>query len=217
MKTIKKAIGICSLVLLFASCKDEKAQMAKQNVEEYTNYVDSVATLEYAEAYSNWESIEDGYNNHKSMASVDIDDNKEKVVLLEDIDEATLKYETYKTKLHDEKEKEDRSNFRKKLLGPNYTDSGDMSFEWINKDNILNVYETFVNTVEANKDSYTREDWDEIKMLYEAIDTRKNTVENEGLTSSDNRKIAALKLKFAPMYTVNRMGAKSEENATAKE
>lgn len=221
MKTIKLTIGICSLALLFASCKDEKAEMAKQNVQEYTSYVDSVATLEYAQAYSNWESIENGYNNHKSIASVTINDTEEKATLQENLDDATLKFETYKTNLLAEKEKEDmmvsKNNLRKALLGPNYNGSGDMAFEWINKDNILNVYQTFVNTVETNKDSYSREDWDEIKLLYEAIDTRKNTVENEGLTSSDNRQIAALKLKFAPMYTVNRMGAKSEENAAAKE
>jgi hypothetical protein len=53
--------------------------------------------------------------------------------------------------------------------------------------------------------------------MYEALDSRKNTVEKEGLTSSDNRKIAGLKLKFAPMYTLNRMGAKSEEMEKAKQ
>jgi hypothetical protein len=92
-----------------------------------------------------------------------------------------------------------------------------MKLEWINKDNILSVYQNFVDTAQENRDSYSREDWDEIKLLYEAIDTRKNTVENEGLTGSDNRKIAGLKLRFAPMYTFNRMGAKSEENAEAKQ
>ena len=52
--------------------------------------------------------------------------------------------------------------------------------------------------------------------MYEALDSRKNTVEKEGLSAEDNRKIAGLKIKFAPMYTVNRMGAKSEETAAAK-
>jgi hypothetical protein len=33
--------------------------------------------------------------------------------------------------------------------------------------------------------------------MYEALDSRKNTVE-EGLSSSDNGKIASLKLTFAP-------------------
>jgi hypothetical protein len=105
---------------------------------------------------------------------------------------------------------------RTTLFGTN--DIGnDMSFNWVNKSNILSVYDNFVSMVEKNKDTYSREDWDEIKMLYEALDTRKNTVENEGLLSSDNTKIAKLKLKFAPMYTLNRMGSKAEENAEAKE
>ncbi len=221
MKTIKITIGICSLALLFTSCNDGKEHMAKENVDEYTSYVDSVSSLEYAEAQSNWKNIEARYENHKSMATNNLNNVKENEALKEDVDEATLKYETYKTELLAEKEKEDarigKSNFRKALLGSDYKDAGDMSFAWINKDNILGVYQTFVHTVENNKDSYSREDWDEIKLLYEAIDTRKNTVEKEGLTSSDNREIAALKLKFAPMYTLNRMGAKSEENAKAKE
>ena len=92
-----------------------------------------------------------------------------------------------------------------------------MGFSWVNKTNILSVYENFVSTVEKNKDAYSREDWDEIKLLYEALDTRKNTVETEGLSSSDNSKIAGLKIKFAPMYTLNRMGSKAEENSDAKE
>jgi hypothetical protein len=91
-----------------------------------------------------------------------------------------------------------------------------MNFEWVNKDNILTVYDQFVNTAQEFKDTYSREDWDEIKLMYEALDSRKNTVENEGLTSSDNRKIALLKLKFAPMYTINRVGAKAEEMEKAK-
>ena len=103
----------------------------------------------------------------------------------------------------------------KELFGSQFI-YDDMKFEWVNKDNILAVYDQFVTTVQKNKDTYSREDWDEIKLLYEALDSRKNTVEKQGLTSKDNMKIAGLKLKFAPMYTVNRMGAKSEENANAK-
>ena len=92
-----------------------------------------------------------------------------------------------------------------------------MSFNWVNAGNIHSVYQTFIHTAENNKDSYSREDWDEIKLMYEALDSRKNTVEKEGLTKEDNRKIAALKFKFAPMMTVNRIGAKSEEMKEAKE
>ena len=91
-----------------------------------------------------------------------------------------------------------------------------MSFAWVNKDNVHAVYQQFVHTAEDNKDNYSREDWDEVKVLYEALDNRKNTVEKEGLSAEDNRKIAGLKIKFAPMLTVNRMGAKNGEMQEAK-
>tara|TARA_R110000868_G_scaffold37619_4_gene132843 strand:- start:574 stop:1233 length:660 start_codon:yes stop_codon:yes gene_type:complete len=218
MKTIKFTITLCALGLLFTSCKDEKLELAKQNVEEYTSYVDSISNLDLAEANANWTNIESAYNSHKSTAMANLNDLKENEALKNDIDDSTLKFEAYKVQLA-EKQHQDmliqKDNFRISLLGKNYAND-DMKFKWINKNNILSVYQNFVDTVQANKDSYSREDWDEIKLLYEAIDTRKNTVEDEGLTSSDNRKIAALKLKFAPMYTLNRMGAKSEENANAK-
>jgi hypothetical protein len=51
--------------------------------------------------------------------------------------------------------------------------SEDMNFDWVNKDNIHNVYQQFVHTVEDNKDAYSREDWDEVKLMYEALDSRK--------------------------------------------
>jgi hypothetical protein len=47
-----------------------------------------------------------------------------------------------------------------------------MNFDWVNKDNIHNVYQQFVHTVEDNKDAYS-EDWDEVKLMYEALDSRK--------------------------------------------
>ena len=79
------------------------------------------------------------------------------------------------------------------------------------------VNDTFTSTVEKNKATYSREDWDEIKLLYEALDTRKNTVENEGLTGTDNMKIASIKFKFAPLLKINRISSKAEENEEAKE
>lgn len=219
MKTIKFTILLCTVCLVFTSCNDPKMDAAKQNVEDYTSYVDSISSLELAQANSNWENIEKAYNNNKATAKANIKDMKASADLSNEIDEATQKFEDFKIELAENKRQDiqkQKNNFRMSLLGENYLDD-DMKFTWINKDNILSVYQNFVDTVVTNKDTYSREDWDEIKLLYEAIDTRKNTVENEGLTGTDNRSIAALKLKFAPIYSLNRMGAKSEENAKAKQ
>jgi trehalose-6-phosphatase len=126
------------------------------------------------------------------------------------------KYELYRTNYLEHQEKNQKPQFRATLFG-NDNIGDDISFTWVNKDNILSVFDKFTSTVTENKDTYSREDWDEIKMLYEALGTRKNTVEKEGLSSSDNMKIASIKVKFAPMLAINRAGEKSKENAEAKE
>jgi hypothetical protein len=91
----------------------------------------------------------------------------------------------------------------------------DMKFEYVTAQNILGVYKNFVNTVADNKKDYTREDWDEIKVLYEALDNRKNSVEKD-LASSDNADIAGLKIRFASIKATRRIAAKSDENSDSK-
>ncbi|HMC02037.1 MAG TPA: hypothetical protein VKN14_13450 [Flavobacteriaceae bacterium] len=209
-----------ALVVTVMSCNKSKKDIAQKKVDAYTAYVDSVSNVETDEAVKNWETIENDYREMESEASKTVVELENNTELQNSIDESAVKYEAYKAEVVEEHERMEserlKTELRKSLLGKGYT-GDDMKFTWINKDNILSVYQNFVDTVDKNKDSYSREDWDEIKLIYEAIDTRKNTVENEGLTSEDNRKIAGLKVKFSSMYTVNRIGAKSDENAEAKE
>lgn len=223
MKNLKLTFVIIATVLAFASCKDEKQEKAQKSLDAYSSYIDSLSNVQQEKAIENWAIIESDYARLKSEAEISLAAATDKTKLQDSLNTASLRYEEFKTNILSEKEKTDadagaadaKTNKYKILFGENYVND-DMKFNWVNKDNILSVYENFVNTVKKNKDSYSREDWDEIKLVYEALDSRKNTVEKEGLTSHDNNKIALLKLKFAPMYTVNRMGAKSEENAEAK-
>jgi hypothetical protein len=149
-----------------------------------------------------------------SQAETALTDLKEDAKMKEKIETSKAKYEALKADMMaaqpNSKQVMMNSLFGEGKIG------ADMNIDWVNSSNILSVYQQFVGTVETNKDSYSREDWDEIKMMYEALDSRKNTVEKEGLSAEDNRKIAGLKLKFAPMYTVNRIGAKSTEMEEAK-
>ncbi len=220
MKTLKLTLATVAIAVIFTSCIDDKKDIAQKKVERYNTYVDSISNVEAKEIAMHWEVIESDYHKNLTEANnaiIAIEDNSE---MQASINASTEQFEGFKVEVKAEIAEIEVVNsklvFRQSLLGSDFS-GGDMKFTWINKDNILSVYDNFVTTVDRNKDTYSREDWDEIKLLYEAIDTRKNTVENEGLTSEDNRKIAGLKLKFAPMYTVNRMGAKSEENAEAKQ
>ncbi len=215
MKTTQ-LLGIAAIALVFTSCKNEKETNAEKAVNDYVTYVDSVKNVTNENLESNWAEIESQYEIKSSQANMALADLTDKEAAEIRINESATKYDDLKTQIVVVKQENNSQMRRDNLFGPGKLNK-DMSFAWVNKDNILSVYDKFINTVQDKKDSYTREDWDEIKLMYEALDSRKNTVEKEGLTSSDNMKIAGLKLKFAPMYTVNRMGAKGEENAAAKE
>ena len=221
MKSSKMVLGIAVIALGFTSCKDEKAVQAEKTVDTYVMYVDSLGNVASEDAKANWQGIEATYQLRSGDAQAALANIKDNAEAQERLDAATAKYEALKAKYEAEmQEKAMAANPKQQLRNALFGEGkigDDMSFTWVNKDNILGVYQQFVSTVETNKDAYSREDWDEVKLMYEALDSRKNTVEKEGLSGEDNRKIAGLKLKFAPMYTLNRMGAKSGERKKAKE
>jgi hypothetical protein len=213
-------LGAAIISLAFTSCKDEKVTAAEKSVDTYVVYVDSIGNVEATEVKANWQIINDSYLIRVSEAEMALDNLKEREAAQARIDASKEKFEALKAQMEAEMQAEAAANSKQALRNALFGEGkigSDMNFDWVNKDNILAVYENFVNAADANKDNYSREDWDEVKLLYEALDSRKNTVENEGLSSDDNRKIAGLKLKFAPMLTFNRMGAKTEEMQEAKE
>lgn len=213
-------LGAAIISLAFTSCKDEKAVAAEKSVDTYVVYVDSIGNVEAAEVKANWQTINDSYLIRVSEAEMALDNLKEREAAQARIEASKAKFEALKAQIEADMQAEMAANSKQALRNALFGEGkigSDMNFDWVNKDNILSVYENFVNAADANKDNYSREDWDEVKLLYEALDSRKNTVENEGLSSDDNKKIAGLKLKFAPMLTFNRMGAKTEEMQEAKE
>ncbi|RTY87822.1 hypothetical protein EKM02_11000 [Flavobacterium sp. RSP49] len=224
MKSTKMVLGIAVVALGFASCKDEKTEQAEKIVDSYVMYVDSLGNVSSEDAKANWRGIEATYQLKSGDAKAALGNMKDNAEAQKYLDEANAKYEALKAKYEAEIEAQDKAaaaanskqQMRNALFGEGKVGE-DMSFAWVDKDNILSVYQQFVDAVETNKDKYSREDWDEIKLMYEALDSRKNTVEKEGLSVDANRKISGLKLKFAPIYTLNRMGAKSGEMKKAKE
>jgi len=219
MKSSKLILGLAVIALGFTSCKNEKEKEAEKTVDSYVVYVDSIGNVTQDEAKTNWEAIEANYTvkmNQAETALTDLSENKE---IADKVEASKMKYNTLKEAIQAEIAADMPSGkqlIRNSLFGEGKIGE-DMNFAWVNAANILGVYDQFVTTVQTNKDKYSREDWDEIKLMYEALDSRKNTVEKEGLSSEDNRKIAGLKLKFGPMYTLNRMGAKTEEMEKAKQ
>jgi hypothetical protein len=209
----------------FTACNDAGKDAAKQDAVSLTQYVDSVESLPPVYTVENWTAIDNGYQERamraeKTLESLEAADKAK-------AEESKAKYAalklSYETKLK-EKDAEAklaaatpdyRQILRNNLFGEGKVGT-DMQFGFVTAENILNVYSNFVNTVQDNRNKYSREDWDEIKVLYEALDTRKNAVEKD-LATNDNLKIAGLKIKFSAIKATHRGGTKGAENEEAKQ
>jgi len=224
MKTRNALLGLSLLVLGFTSCKSDEERQSEKTVDSYTKYVDSLGGVAAADAKSNWEAIEAEYNQKTADAEAALANMKDKTNAEERINTSKAKYEEMKAKYQSEMEQEmnasdsnDPGARVRTTLFPGGSVGADMNFDWVNKDNILKVYNDFNNAYDANKDNFSREDFDEVKKAWEALDARKNTVEKEGLSSADNLKIAELKLKWSSQFKIDRMKAKGDENQDAKD
>jgi hypothetical protein len=230
MKKSVLKFGLFSMILLgMVSCKNKEKELADQRISELESYVDSLKIVSADDREANWDRISQDFetkntNANDALTSLDQDS---KTKSQERINASNARYDEYKVIVLTEKETTSNNVavqakispsqlLRDRLFGAGKI-GNDMSFAWVNKNNILGVYDNYYDSYKANKENFTREDYDEAKLLFEALDARKNTVEKEGLSSSDNMKIASIKVKLSPMFKFNRMGAKSRENSEAKE
>lgn len=220
--------GLLTVIIIGTfSCKNKENDLADQRIEALETYVDSLKTVSAEDMEKNWDKIAIDYDlkNADANEALSDADKKTKLSSQERMDASTAKYYEFKARVETgatekamatQATKNPSQLLRDRLFGAGKI-GNDMSFAWVNKSNILNVYDKFFAAYKENKESFSREDYDEIKLMYEALDSRKNTVENEGLSSEDNRKIASIKFKFNPMFQLNRAGAKTREASKAKE
>jgi len=227
MKKIQLVLGAAVIAAGFTSCKSETEHTAEKNVDRYVVYVDSIEHLDAAERSANWAAIEAEYNRRLEEADAAMADMKDNEDVKNRIEETKTRYVTIRTEASagsntgasagsntdasaGTEGTADASNGKATPMA--LFGNADTSFAWVNKDNILATYQKFYETYKSNADNYTKEQHNQIKAWYEALDERKNTVEKEGLSGSDNRKIAALKLKFAPTFKWERMTADGPED-----
>lgn len=203
-------IGIAASSLV--ACENNSAK-DEQLADDIDNYVDSVTTNVSNYTKETWDDISATYAAKK--AELKAEGRELSAEVKEELDEAEQKFASLRTKFESNiKAIESKQAMRDELFGAGKV-GNDLSFAWVTAANAKEVYVNFVNTVERNKDRYTREDWDEIKVLYEALDNRKNEIEKD-LAGADNREIAEQKVRFVGIKAVNRLTAKVDENTDSK-
>ena len=226
MTKTKLLIAAAIVSIGFTACNNENKE-AQQDAEMLNVYVDSVENATPVYTTENWAAINNGYQERaarteKNLAALSAEEKAK-------AEASKAKYEALKAKYELAiKEQEMKNamtpantapNFRKVLRDRLFGEGkigDDMQFAFVTGDNILGIYKNFVDVVADNKNTYSREDWDEINVLYEALDTRKNAVEKD-LKTADNLKIASLKIRFASIAATHRGGTKVKENSEAKQ
>lgn len=209
--TVRNMAILFALCFLLSNCNRDN-QVARDSIKDLRTYVDSVNRAE--EINDNWGNIEMKYNQKADKVEVAAKEGQVDEQLKADYEKIKADYAALKEKYEKQQATYYKRTLRDALFGEGVVGK-DISFNFVNAKNASDVYDRFVNSVAANKDMYSREDWDEVKVLYEALDSRKNEIEKD-LSGADNRHIAGLKVRFASIKAVNRPGSKIDENAMAK-
>lgn len=203
------------------SCGSDADKAAERELTQLGNYLDSVKAAAPVYTEDGWDKIKTEYNNTISKvenAGEKLSDDANKKLEAAKVDYNKMK-EDYTVHIREAKEKEEATSYKHKLRAQLFGDEkigADMQFAFMTAKNALPVYDRFVSTVKDNQNKYSREDWDEIKVLYEALDTRKNEIEKD-LATADNMKIAKLKVQFATINAVKRPLSKIDENDASKQ
>lgn len=177
---MKKGIlkfGLFSMVFLgIVSCKNNEKELADKRIGELEVYVDSLKTVAVADMESNWDQIASDFDRKSSEANLALTnlDEETRNTSQQKIDAARSSYDGFKvtveTKVAETKMIATNPN---QMLRDCFFGAGkigeDMNFSWVNKNNILNVYDAFFQSYKDNKENFTREDYDEIKLMYEAF------------------------------------------------
>src|SRR5687768_3891212 len=148
MKTKSLLLGAAVIALGFTACKSDEEKQAEKTVDTYTVYVDSVNNVAAADAKANWEAINAEYMQRTADAEAALANMKDKEKAQERINASKARYEELKAKYQAEMDEEakaaapagsPKSKFRSTFFSEGTTGE-DMNFDWVNKDNILKVY-----------------------------------------------------------------------------
>jgi hypothetical protein len=220
MKISKLVAATVIVCVGFTACNSNDNEI-ERDLSSLDAYLDSVRSVKPVYSEEGWATIKTEYN--RTIDKVQVAGKELSTDANRKLEEVKVEYnklkDEYEVHIADKKKEAEAGDYkvtlRKSLFGEEMVGS-DMQFNWVTAKNALSVYDRFVNTVKDNREKYSREDWDEIKTLYEALDTRKNEIEKE-LSGPDNRDIAKLKIQFAGLKAFRRPASKVEENEEAKD
>lgn len=212
-KLWKQALGMLIAITVIAfssvSCGDN-GHKKDDDVESFKVFVTDLQAKSEEELKENWETIEKEYK--EKVTAIDQKTDKLENEIKQEYEQLKKDYQELKAKYSIQmmKDEGDLDGNLQKLYEVVLTNEGDMDLSGVTTSNIVAVYAGFVEIVDFHKDEYTREDWDEVDILWDALNKRKNELE-DNLSNEQRMKISEDKVKYGTFKTLNKLPAKSEE------
>jgi hypothetical protein len=171
-----------------------------ENLKSFTDYKEYVnSRFDSADYYfdKSWNELEKEYIRLKAEANIDSSKWSEKTkreyeVILSDWVRFKNMYDFHRREL-------EREMLMMGLLPKNIHPD----FSNVKPEELRPVYDHFVNYVDVNKDTFSREQWNQIDNLWDKLNAKKDLL-NDQLSLNDKARIATEKITYTGIKALNR-------------
>ncbi|MES2380774.1 MAG: hypothetical protein V4538_07020 [Bacteroidota bacterium] len=190
-------------------CSDRGKEKTQKSIAEFKVYVKEHKDASEKYMDQKWEDMEKEYDLKK--AELDKHADKMDQEMKNNYDETVAEWQAFKADYQiKRKEKEEMAKVEtlKSAIVPAdiHTD-----FSNVNGSNIVSVFEHFVNTVDSQKEIYSKEEWVLINDYWKSLkDLASRLDDAKKISKEDNRKLTGLKIKYMAIKTMNKPFAGSE-------
>jgi hypothetical protein len=203
------AFTLLAAFFTFTSCGDQGKENARKSLNDFKAYVKEHkdATANYMD--TKWEDMEKEYDQKKN----DLDKNMDKMdqEMKESYQATVADWETFKAEYQmKQREKEDMAKAEqlKATIIPTdiHTDLSNVTGK-----NVVSVFEHFVNTVDNQKEMYSKEEWVNINNYWKSLNDLSGRLDDaHEISKEDGRRLDGLRIKYAAIKTLNKPFAESE-------
>lgn len=177
----------------------------------YRGYVISVRDTSDRYYDRDWADLEREYNEKKAKVDAKADKMDEKAKA--EYNQLDADWQAFKARYEERRNQRDSETRLTKLRSDLVATPSDMTFGSLNGADILPAYNRFIETVRANREAYTTQDWNEVNVIYNALKARRQAVMND-IPKGDKMRIQNLELEYETKVMVNKPFSEDGNNNT---
>ncbi|MBC5774915.1 hypothetical protein H8S95_12635 [Pontibacter sp. KCTC 32443] len=196
-KRAYQLLSILFTVALLSSCSASKEAEVEDELGDFRTWVNQSTANIADRTEEDWQRAKEDF----ATRTRELDQKQENFS-----DELKQDYQNLKDEFNKADEEYERNRraarlteWEQKLLGT-YADK-----TTITRDNVRQVYITFLENVRSQRSTWTNEDWEMAKLVMQSLNDRKDEVD-EDLSTDDEVKIKALQMEFTTLETGGDLG-----------